>query len=390
VIPCALGRKMNHLIGPLGSYQNTTPPSDPTTVTMSTFKANETTVTVTWTSVAAATSYTVTFYSNTTPTTTGGTVFQTITGATGTSQTSSNTFTTGIKYYYATVLAVNGGGSSSATTSTNVTTVFTLVSSLFLWLDAQDTTTYTLSGSNLTDPGWRDKVIDLTFKPNNGGASNSFTSSSSYPTVTGSGATRGIYFNNPTTPLTSNSIGLQANLTQTQLSLPAPNFTILTVSKDDAVNTNTTLRCLLHMKTATTPTPSIGIFHQTTSQEGLQVIVDNSAKAIRFTTPVANSTSRIISVVVSASNAINYQNGTVLTTSNSSYISQTGNYNIHAIGLAASSFGSRCWSGSLNEMMVFSSNLSTTDRQKAEGYLAWKWNLQASLPSGHTYRNTSP
>lgn len=34
--------------------------------------------------------------------------------------------------------------------------------------------------------------------------------------------------------------------------------------------------------------------------------------------------------------------------------------------------------------------LSTTDRQKLEGYLAWKWGLQANLPAGHPYKNAAP
>jgi len=35
-------------------------------------------------------------------------------------------------------------------------------------------------------------------------------------------------------------------------------------------------------------------------------------------------------------------------------------------------------------------NLSTTNRQKIEGYLAWKWGLVASLPSNHPYKLIPP
>ena len=38
--------------------------------------------------------------------------------------------------------------------------------------------------------------------------------------------------------------------------------------------------------------------------------------------------------------------------------------------------------------MVESTN--TTTRQLIEGYLAWKWNLQASLPADHPYKNVAP
>ena len=34
--------------------------------------------------------------------------------------------------------------------------------------------------------------------------------------------------------------------------------------------------------------------------------------------------------------------------------------------------------------------MSIEDRQKLEGYLAWKWGLQASLPSDHPYKSAAP
>ena len=42
------------------------------------------------------------------------------------------------------------------------------------------------------------------------------------------------------------------------------------------------------------------------------------------------------------------------------------------------------------EFMIFRTALTTTQRQKVEGYLAWKWGLQASLPSSHPYFNVKP
>ena len=46
--------------------------------------------------------------------------------------------------------------------------------------------------------------------------------------------------------------------------------------------------------------------------------------------------------------------------------------------------------GRIAEVVVASSLLSTTDRQRLEGYLAWKWGLEANLPSGHPFKNTPP
>jgi len=43
-----------------------------------------------------------------------------------------------------------------------------------------------------------------------------------------------------------------------------------------------------------------------------------------------------------------------------------------------------------HEVVVFNTTLGTSDRQLVEGYLAWKWGLQASLPGGHPYRSAAP
>jgi hypothetical protein len=46
--------------------------------------------------------------------------------------------------------------------------------------------------------------------------------------------------------------------------------------------------------------------------------------------------------------------------------------------------------GYIGEIVAFNSQLSTSQRQLVEGYLASKWGLQNSLPSTHPYRNFQP
>mgnify|MGYP000429324134 CR=1 FL=1 len=46
--------------------------------------------------------------------------------------------------------------------------------------------------------------------------------------------------------------------------------------------------------------------------------------------------------------------------------------------------------GNVHEMIIFASSLSLINRQQVEGYLAWKWGLQANLPVGHTYKSAAP
>lgn len=46
--------------------------------------------------------------------------------------------------------------------------------------------------------------------------------------------------------------------------------------------------------------------------------------------------------------------------------------------------------GFVGEVVYTNTALSATDRQRLEGYFAWKWGLEASLPAGHPFRNTPP
>jgi hypothetical protein len=46
--------------------------------------------------------------------------------------------------------------------------------------------------------------------------------------------------------------------------------------------------------------------------------------------------------------------------------------------------------GFISETIVYSGILSTADRQTLEGYLAWKWGIQNTLPSNHPYKAAAP
>jgi len=48
------------------------------------------------------------------------------------------------------------------------------------------------------------------------------------------------------------------------------------------------------------------------------------------------------------------------------------------------------WDGYINEVIISPQNLSQSDRQKVEGYLAHKWGLEANLPVDHPYKSSPP
>lgn len=48
------------------------------------------------------------------------------------------------------------------------------------------------------------------------------------------------------------------------------------------------------------------------------------------------------------------------------------------------------YQGYIAEIVIATGALSSADREKMEGYLAWKWGLEASLPIGHPYKSFPP
>jgi hypothetical protein len=52
-----------------------------------------------------------------------------------------------------------------------------------------------------------------------------------------------------------------------------------------------------------------------------------------------------------------------------------------------STVATNLWFG---ELLFLDANITIENRQKIEGYMAWKWALQSVLPAGHPYKNAAP
>jgi hypothetical protein len=84
-----------------------------------------------------------------------------------------------------------------------------------------------------------------------------------------------------------------------------------------------------------------------------------------------------------------YINGTnVLLNQNASYYPPTIPYPF-TVGWSEGTT-TNTFTGQMAEFLFYSGSLSTDDRQKIEGYLLWKYGLQANLPGGHPYYSSSP
>jgi hypothetical protein len=87
---------------------------------------------------------------------------------------------------------------------------------------------------------------------------------------------------------------------------------------------------------------------------------------------------------------LNGSNDFATSSSNGSYSSTNTRYPTLLRNLGANPGGSDAWNGEVWELIVFTSYLSQSDTELIEGYLAWKWGVQANLPGGHPYASAAP
>ena len=116
----------------------------------------------------------------------------------------------------------------------------------------------------------------------------------------------------------------------------------------------------------------------------------NSGAIANSATALSTSTLQLVELVYDGSTLTMYRNGTVLsTTSSASYgIGNETNATNFTIGSWIAD-GSIMDSGVTNfqfgELLFYTTSLTVPQRQQIEGYLAWKWGLQANLPAGNPY-----
>lgn len=94
--------------------------------------------------------------------------------------------------------------------------------------------------------------------------------------------------------------------------------------------------------------------------------------------------------IVSADNSNNtgafYKDGTSYGACAATPSTNGANTTVLSLGTDANSY----MSSKVAELIIFSEQLTTADRQKVEGYLAWRYNLEAQLPQNHPYKSAPP
>lgn len=59
-------------------------------------------------------------------------------------------------------------------------------------------------------------------------------------------------------------------------------------------------------------------------------------------------------------------------------------------GIVLGGVGNRAVNWDLAEFVLCNAKLADADKDRVEGYFAWKWGVTSNLPSGHAYKNSAP
>ena len=223
-------------------------------------------------------------------------------------------------------------------TGTQTTPMPATIPGCALWLDAQDASAYTLSGSNVT------AVFDKSPNAWSLGTASTFTLNSTkfnttYPSFYGTGGQLG--YNASFTlaqPITAYFVG-QA--------VTANSSTFLF---DGATST----RCL--------------IYQGATMNAGGEFAATNAGSV---------SNSHVMSALFNGSSSSMRLNGIVTT-------GDPGTSGFGGIRISARNTGGDGYPGHICELLIYSGAHTDTQRQQMEGYLSWKWGIPYRLPGGST------
>lgn len=231
----------------------------------------------------------------------------------------------------------------------------TNVPSCMLWLDAADPSVFVLTQTNKIVV-WNDKsgVGNTTYNPTD------------YPTLSSN------ILNGQKTVLFNGTSTYMANTA----SINGAQHTFFAVHKPYSALQNKSL-----IRLQTTP-PSYVIFPY--GSNGYVTTQDSTALTIGNSQLVDNSVPNTFNLIVAN---ITYGSQQIfLNGALQSSASQPLSFFIFSPMYIGSYAGtSDFYAGELAELIVYTNSITKEQQQKVEGYLAWKWGLQASLPKTHPY-----
>jgi hypothetical protein len=227
-----------------------------------------------------------------------------------------------------------------------------------LWLDGSDATTVT-GTTSVTQ--WRDK----------------------------SGNSRHLGVGSGTTSYSSNAIVLNSSYMFVTSPIDLSKVTVFIVTKSTGGNNQTVF----------TARPNSG--WSWNSLDGFGFYIDTTVPRIRFYGDSNNlsefnvntSTTRLFSFQSSGTSMNSWLDGT---SQSGATLASTRTSTAQGFAIGAewnrdqNAYINISANASIYEIITYNTDLTTTNRQKVEGYLAHKWGLQSSLPSNHPYKSAAP
>jgi hypothetical protein len=252
----------------------------------------------------------------------------------------------------------------------------TTIAGITLWLDGADTSSITLSGTNITQ--WRDK-------------SGQGFNQVGYNNPQYSSLTKGVILNGTTNYFASATSG-------GSLRIPTATHCLIAVHSPTTISGNGTGNTSLFrfqgvvgtavsyivfpFMNGTTRRGYINSQNGATTAFNTGVLVENS---------VANTQNLIVANIASGSQEV-YKNGSIQSSGGAFLSNITSDF--FALGCQNWAYIDgrqyELYSGTVYEAMVFNTTITTSQRQQVEGYLAWKWGIQASLPPTHPFKLFPP
>ena len=240
------------------------------------------------------------------------------------------------------------------TSQVNKLTVFkpTDIQGCAVWFDAYDSTTVTVSGSNVIS--WRSKG----YSPIEATASGALRPTYSNYTP----GNPGLYFNGANKMTTGGATYGTSGTTWITASIETVRVTadaaVVLATLSGSSGAERSVRYNVNVGDANIYTINSSVIRQLTG---------NNTRGIRgFRDTAASFTAHVNGTATTTNTAVTYQPAV-----NQGF--QLGQWNIAYL------------TGFVFECIVYDTALSLSDYQKVEGYLAWKWGFQASLAAGHPY-----
>jgi hypothetical protein len=234
------------------------------------------------------------------------------------------------------------------------------VPNLSVWYDAADAGTLSTSGSTITS--WRDK------------SGSGFTATAANSPTYGTTVVNG----NNTVSLNGTNQSFSTSFT-----INSALHSFVVVHKPNTLASSTSLLRFQSASYVVFP------YYFNAAPHGYITIYDGPLIGEAGTTLLDNSSTtnfNIVVVTIQSGSQVIFRDGTQQSATSEALSSTT----TPSLRIGSLSGTSEFYGGSIGEIMVFNSFLTTTQRQQLEGYLAWKWGRVSALPANHPFKTVRP